>query len=254
MWSTPMTLPRRLVAVEGRVYVTFGYEAPLTVLDAATGETIQVCEGTSDTDEIVCAGDTVVLRVRNVGGDGKRRRAGHGSGETVVGVDGRDGDILWRHEAKNVVPLTLAFCNGRVVYHNREELVFDDENTYGAHVFTKRARLSPMFRPGKGEVELFADDNSNEPILKPNHQGLEKVPGYSRANPPKWSSRVPLLIRGMVLAGENLFTTGPPDRVPRRICWQRSRASLDPGCRYIPALPATKWQNTSWMKYLFSMV
>ena len=129
LWSTPMTLPRRLVAVEDRVYVTFGYQAPLTVLDAATGETIRVCEDTSDTDEIVCAEDTVVLRVRDIGGEGKQRRHGGSPGELLMGIDGREGEELWRHDAKNVVPLTLAAHAGQVVYHNREEVVCLDLQT-----------------------------------------------------------------------------------------------------------------------------
>ena len=33
----PVAVPRRLVAAGDRVYVTLGYQAPLTALDAATG-------------------------------------------------------------------------------------------------------------------------------------------------------------------------------------------------------------------------
>ena len=46
-------LERKLVAVGDRVFVTLGIHAPLTVLDAATGETLQVYENTEGTEEIV---------------------------------------------------------------------------------------------------------------------------------------------------------------------------------------------------------
>ena len=44
-------------------------------------------------------------------------------------------------------------------------LVFDDQSTYGLHVFTRRERLSPAITPGTDGYELFADDNDNEPVL-----------------------------------------------------------------------------------------
>ena len=52
-FTVPTHLPRRLVAVGDRVYVTLGFNAPLTELDAATGEVVRVLEGTEYTDEIL---------------------------------------------------------------------------------------------------------------------------------------------------------------------------------------------------------
>jgi outer membrane protein assembly factor BamB len=93
-------------------------------------------------------------------------------------------------------------------------LVFDESTTYGLHVFTERARLSPRFTPGDKGYQLFADDNDNEPVLAPTSIDREKGPGYSRAAPPKWSQPIPLRARAMVLAGDKLFLAGPPDVVP----------------------------------------
>jgi outer membrane protein assembly factor BamB len=93
-------------------------------------------------------------------------------------------------------------------------LVFDDETTYGLHVFTERLRLSPAFTPGGDGYELFADDNDNEPVLASNAINREKGAGFSRAAPPKWSKRIPLRSRAMVLADDKLFLAGMPDVVP----------------------------------------
>ena len=46
-----------------RVYVTLGIDAPTTILDAATGETLATCEGSELTREIVVTDDTVLLVV-----------------------------------------------------------------------------------------------------------------------------------------------------------------------------------------------
>jgi len=51
--SGPAELPRRLVAVGDKVYVTVGYGTPLAALDAATGKTLRTYEGTRGTLEIV---------------------------------------------------------------------------------------------------------------------------------------------------------------------------------------------------------
>ena len=93
-------------------------------------------------------------------------------------------------------------------------LVFNDETTYGLHVFTERRGHSPMHRPGAGGYELFADRNENQLVLRPTAAGREKGSGYSRALPPKWSKQIPIRAQAMVLAGNHLFLAGPPDVVP----------------------------------------
>jgi outer membrane protein assembly factor BamB len=93
-------------------------------------------------------------------------------------------------------------------------LVFDENTTYGLHVYTKRLRLSPQFIPDAEGYELFADDNDNEPVLAKNSIGREKGPGFSRTEPPKWSKQIKLRVEAMVLADNKLFIAGPPDVMP----------------------------------------
>jgi len=114
-------------------------------------------------------------------------------------------------------------------------LVFDDANTYGVKVYTRRNRHSPMFFPGTDGYLLFADDNDTEPVLvgkdrepKPvkwlpdvpreiGHklEGVavdkDKGTGFTRALPPKWTLWVPVRVRAMTLADKTLFAAGPPD-------------------------------------------
>ena len=61
--SGPSYQPRRLVAVEDRVYVTLGFIEPLTVLDGATGKTIRTYKGTEATEEVVVSHKTLYLVV-----------------------------------------------------------------------------------------------------------------------------------------------------------------------------------------------
>ena len=94
-------------------------------------------------------------------------------------------------------------------------LVFDEERTYGVHVFTDRQGHSPRFWPGTDGYELFADTNANQLVLRPTAIGREKGDGYSGTLPHKWSVRVPVRIRAMVLANQRLYFAGPPDIVDK---------------------------------------
>jgi outer membrane protein assembly factor BamB len=51
------------VAKGDKVFVTLGIDAPLSELDAATGEALRTFEGTEETSEIIIAGDTLFLVV-----------------------------------------------------------------------------------------------------------------------------------------------------------------------------------------------
>jgi len=118
-------------------------------------------------------------------------------------------------------------------------LVVDDECTYAVQPFYRRNVHSLMFFPGKEGYLLYADRNDNEPQIvgepgarKPvewlpqSHIpregnpgldspafGLDKMIGYTRAEPPRWAKFFPIRIRAMVKAGPTLFVAGPPDEL-----------------------------------------
>jgi hypothetical protein len=74
----PAHLPRQLVAVEDRVYVTLSVGGPAEMLDAATGETLKTFDGTEGADEIVHTGELMLVYVghtgRDVGNSRRKRR------------------------------------------------------------------------------------------------------------------------------------------------------------------------------------
>jgi len=123
--SNPLVLPRRLVADGNRAFATLSYRGPLTVLDAATGETLRVCEGTADVHvhEIVKIGSTVLLRARDKAGPGDKR-PWVDVPEYVMAIDADSGKTLWKEETNNsLVPLSLCAANGRAFYHNYSQVV-----------------------------------------------------------------------------------------------------------------------------------
>ncbi|MBM3890228.1 MAG: hypothetical protein FJ388_14030, partial [Verrucomicrobia bacterium] len=79
----PLNIQKRLVAVGDKVYVTLGYQAPVSQLDARTGEILQTYAGTERTNEILCHDGKLFLSVLT------------GDVVKVMAVDATSGKTLW---------------------------------------------------------------------------------------------------------------------------------------------------------------
>ncbi|MCX5674976.1 MAG: PQQ-binding-like beta-propeller repeat protein [Planctomycetota bacterium] len=159
--SGPNQLPRRLVAVGDRVYVTLGIDAPLTVLDAATGKTIRTCEGTPYTEEILASDGVLFLLVAQSPNKWKEYRpkstfvwdnptrankewAWDQATRFVLAIQADTGAVLWKKE-RRVAPLTLAVDRERVFFHDGEKAVALARKT-GAEVWASEpiVRKTPL--------------------------------------------------------------------------------------------------------------
>jgi outer membrane protein assembly factor BamB len=124
----PVHLPRRLVAVEDRVFVTLGLDAPLSMLDACTGELLKVFDGTEWTEEIVCDHDRLFLMV----GSSENKRSGEGlfakmsDTRSLKAFDTKTGKELWSINAKRedyILPLSLAVFEGKVFFQSIKGII-----------------------------------------------------------------------------------------------------------------------------------
>jgi outer membrane protein assembly factor BamB len=137
--SGPNQLPRRLVAVGDRVYVTLGIDAPLSVLDAATGRTVRALEGTQYTEEILAADGVLYLLAAQSPNKWKEYRpkftyvwdntsranrdwAWDQEPRFIMAVQADTGNVLWKREQR-VAPLTLALDAERVYFYDGEKAV-----------------------------------------------------------------------------------------------------------------------------------
>jgi len=187
--SGPAQLPRRLVAVGDRVYVTLGLDAPLTVLDAATGRTIRTYEDTKTTEEVIASDGVLFLLVtdspvkwkefrpkstyiwdptnranKDWAWDEKERR--------IMAVQADTGKVLWQ-KAQRITPLTLAADPQYVYFHDGEKVVcLDRENGDQKWKSENVSRRSPiltgyaptlvvyedvvLFSGGKGAITAFS--------------------------------------------------------------------------------------------------
>jgi outer membrane protein assembly factor BamB len=143
--SGPAQVTRRLVAVGDKVFVTMGLDAPLMILDAATGQTVRICEGTANTDEIIVSNGVAFLLVSDAPSKWPEYRqefsyvwdnsnhankgwAWDGQERQVMAVEVETGKVLWKRDIA-VAPLTLAADSRRVYLHDGEKLVALDRGS-----------------------------------------------------------------------------------------------------------------------------
>ncbi|WP_182870943.1 outer membrane protein assembly factor BamB family protein [Stieleria mannarensis] len=135
--SGPTQLSRRLVSTESEVFVTLGFNAPLTALDAATGEVLRTYEGSDATEEIISTGDLLFLVVRK----GKAELQDYAPLHGTVGDQARSRSFFWNEEPRvlmafqastgkqlwakktKVSPLTLAAKDSQLFFHDGERIV-----------------------------------------------------------------------------------------------------------------------------------
>jgi outer membrane protein assembly factor BamB len=138
--SGPGHLPRRIVAVGDRVYVTLGITAPLSVLDAATGKTIRTDDQTKGTEEIILDDGVLFLVVdpdkeplryqHETDNRGKERNRANtefgwsklSPARFVMAVSADTGKLLWEHRNR-IAPLTLAAKGKRIFFYDGEHVV-----------------------------------------------------------------------------------------------------------------------------------
>jgi outer membrane protein assembly factor BamB len=144
----PAQLPRRLVAVGDKVFATLGLHAPVTMLDAATGQTLKTFADTQHAEEIIVDdGQLFVTAHAKDPPEGKwqlktvqcwteTRRSNStrpwkweaGDPKKIVAIDIASGKMIWSKEA-SVAPITLGADKLRVVYHNGANVVCLDRKT-----------------------------------------------------------------------------------------------------------------------------
>ena len=166
--SGPTDLARRLVAVDDRVYVTLGSDAPLSALDAATGQTLTTYAGTEHTLEVALQGRALVVAGASATEEEKARRRGDRPGlvevrsqrppyaenyppKRILAIDAASGRPLWNKsdgDTAELLPTTLAVSGGRVFFQNAEKIACLDAAS-GKPVWRVPRRWLVTGRPGR---------------------------------------------------------------------------------------------------------
>ncbi|HUV65388.1 MAG TPA: PQQ-binding-like beta-propeller repeat protein, partial [Sedimentisphaerales bacterium] len=120
LWKKPLTGKRSqksLVAVEDRLYMAPGQGEPLTVINAATGQTLRTLKNTEGADEIVCIDDMIVFHRSGT------RRSADRKDDAIIALNTDGGEPLWQTQSKHLVPDSMAAAEGTLCYHDGKEVV-----------------------------------------------------------------------------------------------------------------------------------
>ncbi|MFZ5831095.1 MAG: PQQ-binding-like beta-propeller repeat protein, partial [Planctomycetota bacterium] len=162
---------RRLVAHGDRLYATLSYVAPLSILDAATGEVRATVDATGPVREILAADGVVLTLARTESssdtsadtaetaaddetGKGKRERKTRAKAKAesprgtslLTAVDGATTKVLWQRAVSPVASLMLSIEDGRVIYQSG--------NTLAALTLNDGKPLWEVKAEGKGRTLL----------------------------------------------------------------------------------------------------
>ncbi len=203
----PAQPPRRLVAGEDSVYVTLGLEAPVSRLDAATGEVLDTYAGTEFTEEILYSDGLLFLLQNNesmnpadyypklmVCWDEKNRTMKETEGwllkpepRHIISLDAESGEVLWKSKHA-VEPLTLAADSQNVYFHDWTRIVCLDRGTgekkWESESVAPRESMGYVYGPtlvAYGDVVLFADGRRQRKIYAVSKQDgklLWEAPHY----------------------------------------------------------------------------
>ena len=180
----PTALARRLVAVGDHVYVTLGYGKPISVLDAATGETIRQYEHSENAIEVVFHGGTLFAVVGDrapleLEDTGKMSLELKGTGKTsgnpekhwrvwreeaprkhLVAIVAETGELLWKKndvDTQQIMPTAMAASGRRVFFQNEKALLALDADT-GKQLW-RVSRLVNVDAPGSSAPTLVASSS-----------------------------------------------------------------------------------------------
>ncbi len=217
--SGPAHLPRRLIAVDDKVYVTLGLDAPLSELDANTGKTIKTYPDSEWTEEILAHEGTLYVLM----GSSEVNRFGAGLREEgepdrrnerfLAAFDAKSGKELWRRNAKGkdfVLPQGVAISGGKLFVHDIKGLACLDPKTGTPLWFKARPTLQGRYGFSTStlvatpEVVLLTDyvipTNAKQSKVVAETDILWGVAGWSAGNSPDSSVYISRLGKSEVTA------------------------------------------------------
>lgn len=229
--SGPADLPRKLVAVENRLYVTLELYGPVSILDAVTGQTLSTLKGSRGTEEILVSQGHLFAQINNATEQPAAARNAtlekpNDPPRSLVAYDLATNNRLWSVDYP-MLKGTLAVDDTRVVFVSNETLVCLDR-TNGKVQWTvpgvlRRSQYPTRFTPTlvlKDGVALFAggelagapkrgnrswDVNKNDTLTAFNAETGEVLWQAPHPHSGYASSEDLLVIKGVVWVGE---TTG----------------------------------------------
>jgi outer membrane protein assembly factor BamB len=194
--GVPATNHRRLVVYGDRLYTTLSFDDPVSVLNAASGQTQKVLEGTAGAREILTAKDYLIIRTE-------------GSAPALIAFETTDYQEKWRHAAPRVSPCQIAIAGDSVYYSGAQELVAL-ELCDGQTRWRVPTQARPRTLVAQDQAVLLLGNTLLEAFNPSNGQPLWKDKVLARQG---WEADDLFVIDGLVWTGTHqLFAEGQTGR------------------------------------------
>jgi outer membrane protein assembly factor BamB len=171
--SGPAHLPRRLVSVEDKVYVTLGFHAPVSELDAADGRTLKTFSGTDKTEEIIVVKDLLFVVIGKpeifekfghtitkgniMTWDDKPEFRGE---KKIMAFNRSTGKKLWDtgdRDLSRLAPLSMTAGEGMLFFLDNQKLYAVDQST-GQEKWSAPCATEGLFMQGYAPCVVYADN------------------------------------------------------------------------------------------------
>ncbi len=208
--SGPAILPRRLVAVGDRVYLSLGLDKPLVAIDAASGKTIRTYKDTTSPEEVVFADGVLYLVVDTVpykkdtfvwddpvcwtvGNNVIKKRTLGDKERKIMAINAESGELLWSRQTM-IAPASLAIKGDKVAYYDSQKVVCLEAKTgkpqWTSEQIDKKPKAYPsqyvpalilcdsvvLFTGGKHQVIAFDSGSGKKLWNRPQHRGGHRSP------------------------------------------------------------------------------
>lgn len=212
--------PGSVLVQDGNVYAVVGRTAyldggmVLCRLDAASGRRLSETRLTKAAlpDILSCDGDSLYLRHRRFSKEGALLPTVPPPLYSPAGF--RDGS--WWHRTYWLAGATMqsgwgAWPNAGNRVPAGRLLVLGEDTVYGFGRLNEYDRNGSHVGLGTMRYYLFAAPKVSPAEAKRHRRGGKRKRGTGAKVNTRWAKAIPLLVRGMVLAGKTLFVAGPPD-------------------------------------------
>jgi len=168
-----------LVAYKDRVMMTLGYQSEVSILDAATGRILGVCEGSDGAVELRCENDTLLVNK---------------AGKSLMAFDARNAKPLWKVD----VPIDHLMINSdRVIYYDKQSKTLECLGLKDGTSLWKKSGVTPR----------AAMTHSDYVVISPQLQVLSVETGKVL-----WSSRIKVSGQRMFISKGQIWTISSNDK------------------------------------------
>jgi outer membrane protein assembly factor BamB len=136
--KNPPSYLRRMVADAERLYFTLGNQAPVSIIDAATGRVLATCQGSDNPQKLLLCNGVLCVQLSRA----------------IVAYEASTGRELWKKELSNI--RSIAAHDGSLIYHTNEQRLHSLDLKTGQSLWDSPLEVAGQLKISQGKVLAVA--------------------------------------------------------------------------------------------------